>query len=403
MVNKAGRSWIAAAAASLLLCGAAEPARTDVFISGQDGYFMYRIPGLVVTPRGALLAYAEARRTSASDWDDIRLVMRRSEDGGATWTPQQIAGLLEERLEQNPAAGSLRRPPEMIAYNNPVAIADRKKGLVHLVYCVEYMRAFAMSSRDDGRTFSRPVEITSAFEGFRPQYNWRVIATGPGHGIQLRSGRLIVPVWLSTATVSPHSPSVVATIYSDDHGRTWRAGQIAIPEGGEVTNPNESVAVELSNGRVMLNVRSTSRRHRRVVVTSPDGATRWSAPVFQEELLEPICFGSIVRHGSLKRRGPNRLLFVNPDNLLRGGQTGAPGQSRDRRNLTVQLSEDDGATWKKKRVIDQGWAGYADIASGPDGWIYVLYERGALGEARFRIAALTLVKFRLSWILEQSP
>jgi len=380
--------------------GAREPARIDVFSSGAQGYFVYRIPGLAVTPKGALLAYAEARRTSASDWDDIHLVIRRSEDGGATWSPQQWIGRLDEPLTQNPVTARLNRPPGAITYNNPVVISDRKKGLVHFLYCVEYMRAFYLRSQDDGRTFSPPVEITRTFEEFRPQYNWKVIATGPGHGIQLRNGRLLVPVWLSTAETGPHSPNVLATIYSDDHGKTWRPSRIAIMGGGEITNPNETAAVQLANGHVMLNVRSTSKRHRRLVVTSPDGATRWSAPRFQEELVEPICFGSIARYGTTSKRGPHRLLFVNPDNLLRGGQPGEPGQSRDRRNLTVQLSEDDGATWTVKRVLDPGWAGYADINVGPDQAIYVLYERGHPDEPRLRIAALTLVKFPLSWILE---
>lgn len=391
---------ILAAVVMAATAGAAEPARVDVFTSGEHGYFVYRIPGLAVTPKGALLAYAEARRTSASDWDDIYLVIRRSEDGGATWSPQQVIGRLSETLRQNPVTAGRNRPPDAITYNNPVVIADRKKGLVHFLYCVEYMRAFYMRSEDDGRTFSEPVEITRAFEGFRSEYDWKVIAIGPGHGIQLNNSRLLVPVWLSTAAIAPHHPNVPATIYSDDHGKTWRHSRIAILGGGEITNANETVAVQLANGHVMLNVRSTSPRHRRLVVTSPDGATRWSAPRFQEELVEPICFGSIARYGPTSRRGPNRLLFVNPDNLLRGGQPGEPGQSRDRRNLTVQLSEDDGASWSLKRVIDPGWAGYADINVGPDNSIYVLYERGHPDEQRLRIAALTLIKFPLSWIEE---
>ncbi len=376
------------------------PVRVDVFTSGEHGHLMYRIPGLAVTPKGALLAYAEGRRTSGSDWDDIRLVIRRSEDNGVSWSPQQVIGLLGGPVTQNPVTAGLNRPPGAITYNNPVAISDRKKGLVHFLYCVEYMRAFYMRSADDGKTFSPPVEITKTFEGFRTQYNWKVIATGPGHGIQLDNGRLLVPVWLSTASVAPHHPSVLATIYSDDHGRTWRPGRIAVMGDGEITDPSEAVAVQLANGHVMLNVRTRSPRHRRLVVTSPDGATRWSAPRFQEELVEPVCFGSIARYGSPSRRGANRLLFVNPDNLLLDGQAAKPGQSRARRNLTVQLSEDDGATWTVKRVIDPGWAGYADINVGPDKSIYVLYERGHPDAQRFRIAALTLVRFPLAWILE---
>jgi sialidase-1 len=109
----------------------------------------------------------------------------------------------------------------------------------------------------------------------------------------------------------------------------------------------------------------------------------------------------LVRYGDT-RRPPYRILFVNPDNLKRGGEEGQPGRNRDRKNLTVQLSEDDGATWKVKRVIEPGWAGYADIAAGPDGAIYCLFERGAAGADHFRPVALTLVKFPLSWLTAAS-
>lgn len=360
---------------------------------------MYRIPGIVVTASGALLAYAEARKSpGGNDWDAIDIVLRRSENGGVTWSPQQVIGQVPGPRAQNPAASSRKRDADVITYNNPVAIADEKKALVHFLFCIEYMRAFYMRSEDDGKTFSPPVEITKTFEAFRPEYNWKVIATGPGHGIQLRNGRLLIPVWLSTSETDPHHPNLLATIYSDDHGRTWKRGAIAVAGGGEVINPNETAAVELANGHVMLNVRSMSQRHRRIVVTSRDGVSNWSAPRFQEELVEPICFGSIVRYGAAGKRGTNRLLFVNPDNLLRAGRPGEPGKGRDRKNLTVQLSEDDGQTWKVKRVVDPGWSGYADIAVGKDQSIYILYERGDPSVGWFRIAALTLVRLPLSWI-----
>lgn len=392
------RAFVLLAAAAGLFA-ASEPERTDLFVSGTFGYGMYRIPGIAVTPKGALLAYAEARRTTGgSDWDPIDVVIRRSEDGGKTWSDQLVVSQVKGTISQNPAASSRKRAPGAITFGNPVVISDRKKGIVHFLFCAEYMRAFYMRSNDDGKTFTSPVEITSTFEQFRPEYDWKVLATGPGHGIQLKNGRLLVPVWLSTSETGPHHPNLVATIYSDDHGRTWRRGAIAARGGGEVNNPNETAAVQLADGRVMLNVRSMSARHRRIVLLSPDGSSRWSAPRFQEELLEPICFGSIARHGATSRRGPNRLLFVNPDNLLKGGQSGEPGSPRDRRNLTVQLSEDDGATWKVKRVIDPGWSGYADINVGPDGLIYLLYERGEPEAKSFRPAALTLVRFPLDWL-----
>jgi sialidase-1 len=376
------------------------PVRMDLFVAGTLGYGMYRIPGIAVTPKGALLAYAEARKTSGSDWDGIDLVLRRSQDGGVTWSAQEVIGRLAGPIAKNPVAPA-KRPDaaDAITYNNPIAIADRKAGLVHFLYCVEYMRVFYARSTDDGRTFSPPVEITGAFEKFRTVYPWKVLATGPGHGIQLRNGRLLVPVWLSTAEGgNAHRPSVVATISSDDHGATWKGGEIAVPNTGEIVNPSETAAEQLADGRVMLNVRTESKAHRRLIVLSADGATRWSAPRYQEELVEPICFGSLVRYGRPNRRGPNLLLFVNPDNLLRGEAPGEPGRSRDRKNLTVHLSEDDGATWKVKRVIDPGWSGYADINVGPEGAIYCLYERGQADQKQLRIAALSLVRFNLAWL-----
>lgn len=373
----------------------------DVFPARTHGYEVYRIPGLLVTQRGTLLAYAEARKGGSGDWGSIDIVMRRSDDGGRTWSPQRVIANVAGAKARNPVSPARVLPgPEAITYNNPIAIADRRPGVVHFLFCIEYMRAFYMRSDDDGRSFSKPVEITGAFEEFRPKYAWKVIATGPGHGIQLKNGRLIVPVWLSLGEGgNGHRPSSASTVYSDDGGATWHAGEIAVPNTEEWVNASETVAVQLADGRVMLNVRTESPANRRLVTTSADGATGWSTPRFQEELKEPICFGSIARLSGAGDGRRNRFVFVNPDNLLAGSEAGKPGQSRDRRNLTVQLSYDEGATWTVKRVVDAGWSGYADINRGKDGRMHVLYERGEAGN-RFRIAALTLATFDLPWLTE---
>jgi len=273
-----------------------------------------------------------------------------------------------------------------------VAIAD-KDGSVHFLFCREYMRVFYMRSDDDGQTFSSPVDITSAFEKYRPEYAWRVAATGPGHGIQLAKGRLVVPVWLALGTGgNGHSPSVTSTIYSDDHGKTWNAGDIAVPNTPETPNPNEAEAVQLASGPVMLNVRVVSEKNRRVVTTSKDGAHHWSGPRFQNDLPDPICFASIVRLSTRKTAGKNRLLFSNPDNLTRSD--GKPTVSKDRRNLTVRLSYDEGKSWPVKRVVEPGSAGYSDLAVSPDGTIWCLYETGG----PFPNQKLVLAKFNLEWL-----
>jgi sialidase-1 len=299
------------------------------------------------------LAYAEARKISGGDWDDIDIVMRRSTDGGKSWKKLQLLA----------DAGEL-------AANNPVAIADRD-GTVHFLHCIHYARCFYLRSADDGATFSKPVEITSAFEEFRREYNWNVIATGPGHGIQLRNGRLVVPVWLS----------IVSSVYSDDHGTTWKRGDF-IPN--TLTNMSETVPVELQDGRVMFNIRSEAPEHRRAVSFSKDGATGWTKPVFDENLKEPVCMGSIIRIPS------KAILFANPDYL-------DPEKPRsERRNLTIKLSNDEGKTWAVSKVLDPGRSGYSDLAAGRDGSIFCLYERG--GTQSSKIQFLTLVRFHLEWL-----
>ncbi len=382
----------------LLLSFAADAALSQqpLFQAGTDGYATYRIPGIVVTKRGTLLAYAEARKTARGDWGPIDLVMRRSTDRGKTWSSQRVVSQVAGPKMKNPVAlaQNLANPSD-VTYNNPVAIADAS-GAVHFLFCLEYMRAFYMRSGDDGQTFSTPVEITGAFDAFRPAYDWKVLATGPGHGIQLRNGRLLVPVWLSTGTGGhAHRPSVAATIYSDDGGRTWKRGEIAVPDTPEHVFPNETAAAQLSGGRVMLNTRTESKRHRRTVVTSPDGATAWSQPQFQDELLEPICFASLISLGG------KRLVFSNPDNLEKTGGAAEPGRPRDRKNLTVQLSNDDGATWRAKRVLEAGWSGYSDLALGRDGTIYCFYERGAQGGDAYRTETLVLAAFDSDWISQR--
>jgi Neuraminidase (sialidase) len=334
---------------------AAEPElqKTDLFRAGEGGYVVYRIPGLVATKTGTLLAYCEARKDGVADWGRIDVLLRRSTDGGATWSePRRMAELPPawEKIPEVREAGG-------ITVNNPLAIADETTGVVHFLYCVEYARCFYVRSDDDGVTFSKPVEITATFKRFRPEYDWKVIATGPGHGIRLQNGRLLVPVWLSTSAKGPHHPSCVATVYSDDGGKTWERGEIVVRPPA-LADPSEAAVAELSDGRVMLNIRHEGAQ-RRAVSVSPDGATGWSEPRLDEALPDPVCMASMAQSA----RG---LLFCNLDN----------GADRERKNLTLKLSRDAGRTWNVLRRIEPARSGYSDLAVGSDGTVYCLYERG---------------------------
>jgi sialidase-1 len=352
----------------------------------------------VVTARGSVLAWCEARKRPAggSDWDDIRILLRRSTDDGKTWSPPRSIVDVPGPKTKNPVSLRLKGVDrEAVTYNNPVLIADRD-GTVHMLFCLEYMRCFYQRSEDDGLTWNEPAEITRTFEGFKKDYPWAVLATGPDHGIQLRTGRLIVPIWLSTGTGgNAHRPSVTATITSDDRGETWRPGEIAVPCTEEWINPNETVAVELADGRVMLNVRSESRAHRRLVTVSPDGVSRWSTPRFDDALLEPICMGGIVRydHG-----GKSLILFSNPQNLDRQDGKAEPGKGRDRKNLSVKASRDEGQTWGINKTIEPGPSMYSDLAVTKAGTILCFYGRGT--NPGFAGDRLTLARLNLEWLAD---
>ena len=390
----------------LALCGfiqAAEPfiVKQDLFIVGDDpAYSLYHIPGVVVTAKGTVLTWCEARKRAAgvSDWDDIRILLRRSTDDGKTWsTPKSIANVEGPKVK-NPLALKMKNvDPNDVTYNNPVLIAD-KDGTVHMLFCLEYERVFYQRSDNDGLTFSQPTEITNAFADFKKDYDWKVLATGPNHSIQLKTGRLVVPVWLSTGEGgNAHRPSVTATVYSDDQGKTWKAGDIAVPCTDDWINPNETVAIELNDGRVMLNVRSESKAHRRLIVTSPNGATGWSTPRFDEALLEPICMGGIVRYN---HEGKSLILFSNPHNLDKAKGKAEPGKNRDRKNVSVKISRDEAHTWPVNKLIEDGPSMYSDIAVTPKGTILCFYGRSgdSQGVAAFAGGRLTVARFNLEWL-----
>jgi sialidase-1 len=160
---------------------------TNVFVSGADGYHTYRIPALVVTNNGTVLAFCEGRKSGSGDAGDIDLLVRRSLDDGKTWEGPQIVH------EEGGTAG--------ITIGNPCPIVDRKTGTVHLLFCRNNRRAFVTRSTNDGGTWTKPSEISPAARGL--PFDWKRLGTGPGHGIQLREGRhegrLVAPIWLNTA------------------------------------------------------------------------------------------------------------------------------------------------------------------------------------------------------------
>ena len=373
--------------------------KINLFEAETDGYTHYRIPGVIVSPKGTVIVFCEARKNKSGDWNTIDIYMRRSFDGGKTWEKRRKIAEPPEKVQQNEVAlkRGLAKPGE-ITMNNPVMIPDPKTGAIHFLYCIEYARCYYRRSDDDGKTFSKAVDITGTFDLFRKDYNWKVLATGPGHGLRTRSGRLIVPVWLSDGTGGhAHRPSAVSVVYSDDQGATWKRGELVAadpdPKALRATgvpklhNPSETVAVELQDGRVLLNLRNESTARRRAISISADGVSKWSRYHFDEPLVEPICMGSIARLSAKPRYRKNRILFANPHNPT----------SRARQNVSVKLSYDEAKTWPVMKTIEAGPSGYSDLAVGPDGTIYCFYERGKTGN-HYQIRFLCIARFNLEWI-----
>lgn len=360
--NALGYRWRAVLRTLLLLLQtaaaleAAEPDfwSTEVFTSGTHGYHTFRIPSLLVAPDGTLLAFCEGRKSGRGDSGDIDLVLRRSKDGGKTWSDLKVVWDDGQNTCGNPCPVVDRQTGRIIlpmTWNNG---QDTEREIME-GRSLDTRRVFLSISDDCGETWSAPREITSMAK--KP--HWRWYATGPGVGIQLergsRRGRLVIPCNHSDHSDDQH-PYRSHVIFSDDGGHTWQIGGVAEPR------TNESQAVELVNGRLLLNMRSYHGRYRRAVAISEAWGASWGPVRLHPDLIEPVCQASLLRFTAADRDDRNRLLFANP-------------ASTRRERMTVRISYDEGLTWPISRVIYEGASAYSCLARLPGDRIGLLYER----------------------------
>lgn len=307
----------------------------SLFEAGDHGYHCLRIPALIVTEEGTVLAFAEARRNDCNDHGDIDLVLKRSLDGGHNWSEMQVIANGGDHTS-----------------GNPCPVVDRSTGTVWLPFCLDNRRVFLTSSTDDGVTWAEPADITEAVM----DPGWLAVGTGPGHGVQLSSGRLLIPCWVDYGpTFGEAQSSYVA--YSDDHGETWHRSDPL-----EVNASDECEAVELVDGRAYMNMRSYRGKKMRAYAHSDDGGATWSAVKFDPNLPEPSCQGSLVRFTDTSRSERNRVLLSTP----------ACPDARE--SLTVRMSYDECRTWPVSRVLYAGEAAYSDLAIADDHTVLCLYE-----------------------------
>ncbi len=351
-------------------------------VAGQGGFDMYRVPGAIVTANGTALVCYDARREKGDD-PTQSLFYRRSLDRGQTWSDriELVSGIKGERV------------------HNIVMLAEKNE-TVHCFWNLSYTHCFHQISFDGGKTWGQARDISQAFEAFKPRYNWNVYSIGPGHGICLKSGRLVVPAWLSCGG-STHQPSVFACIYSDDGGMTWLPGGILHPNQ-EILNPNEGTMVELNDGSLLVSIRHDTLDHRcRLLASSPDCAKEWKEYWFDSNLPDPICHASLCRSG----KNSKGILFSNCAwDDQEGVQAIKDGQkikwSPDaRKNLTVRLSMDQGKKWAySKMLAKQG--GYSDLSAQDNGEnLYCVFEKDWQNGNCIFPEKLVVASFNKEWIM----
>jgi sialidase-1 len=343
-----------------------------VFVSGRDGYHTYRILAMVVTNEGTLLAFCEGRKTGSGDHEDVDLAMKRSEDNGGTWSA--MAKVWGHQWSDGTTIG------------NPCAVVDEESGRIWLAMYKGQFEVFITCSDDDGRTWTKPRDITTSVEN--PAWDWpesintefgeRIIWASPGIGIQLKhgpkAGRLIIPCHMRPKGL-PVSDNRMWVFYSDDHGANWQCCD-------NNALGNESQIVQLSDNTLMLNGRNQNKKggrpFRRLVSYSFDGGITWSNSILADELLESICQASILRYTWPQNGQKSRILFSNP------------ADQEDRVRMTVRLSYDEGKTWPVKRVVHPERCEYSCLTVLPDATIGLLFK----GDRK-----IMFTRFSLAWLV----
>lgn len=335
----------------------AEVAKVTVFRTGQDGYHTYRIPVIVRTKNGDLLAFAEGRKNSAADHGDIDIVLKRSSDEGKTWGPFE---LVQDEFADSKAKVWIGNPTPVVDETDP-----KHPGRIWLVFTRSNAKMFVTSSDDNGKTWAKRRDITST--AMKPEWDW--CAAGPVHAIQLErgphAGRLVVPCDHQIKSTNSWGSHLV---YSDDHGATWKLGAADTHAADDPLHPNECVAVELADGRLYVNAREHlgSDPSTRTIAYSSDGGETFDAPFAAEpNIISPVVQNSLVRL-TLAEPGDRRNVLVFC----------GPGHPTSRRDLTMLASFDEGKTWKRKTIIHTGPAAYSDLVKLGNENVGVLFEAG---------------------------
>lgn len=353
--------------------------QVDVFEKGKDPYYHYYAPSLLVTHRGTVLAFCEGRSIESLDNKDVDVILKRSVDNGKTWGPLQVVF-----DDGNNTCGNIctvfDRDTEIIWLFSTHNLGDDHQVQIEFGTSIGTRTIWVMKSTDEGATWSVPIEITKRVKAS----NWAFYGTGPGIGIQLANGNMMIPCYhTELGKVShvwggePDATWPCHIFYSDDHGANWRLG--GMTRGGG----DECQIVELEDGTIMMVVRDFNNSKRVKISRSLFHGLVWSPFEDHEELIGANCQASFIRYTDKKHHDKNRLLFSQP------------GSKTSREKMTVRLSYDEGKTWPVSKVVNEGLSGYSCLAVFKDGTIGCMFDSG---EEEFDRQRLSI--FNLEWLTD---
>jgi len=337
---------------------------------------------------GDLMAFAEGRVNGAGDFGNVKIVMRKSTDQGKTWSAITTVVSNDTLQAGNPSPVLDLTDPAypkgriFLFYNTgnaPENEVRKGSGLREVWY---------KTSADGGVNWSAPGNITlQVHKPKQPEINkaynfdqdWRSYANGPGHAIQLNSGkykgRIYVAANHSAGKPLPHyADGRIHGFYTDDHGQSFKLSEDIATPGG-----NESMAVQLSGNQLMIDARNQLGNIRqRIVSISKDGGQSWIRTYFDQQLPDPVCQGSILNIG--KQKGKAVLAFCNA------------ADTTERDNLTLRVSFDEGKTWKISKIVAKSpegykgdYAAYSDLVKLSEDRVGVFFEKDNYNEIVFKV------------------
>jgi sialidase-1 len=332
----------------------------ELFSAGMDGIVEYRIPSLICTPKGTLIAMVDARVDKKGDIpNNVDLAIRRSLDGGETWEPVQIIvdygqpegydipwGAADAAMVYDKETSTLWA---LYTMGQGVGIFLSQPGLDG-----HTCQIHAIFSKDEGETWSEPKDISPDCKA--PEMKF--FGTAPGVGIQTSEGNLVFCIYTTKDSTNTMTASLIV---SDDHGEPWERTNAW---GDGITSVTETQIVELPGGTWMVNSRNHYDVKRRLISTSDDNGETWSPGSHDEELPCPTCMASLISIPHPGKKGEQLLIFANP------------ASEKGRKNGTVRVSDDYGESWKWSKQVEPDRYRYSCLTQLKDGNIGLFYEAG---------------------------